>query len=85
MSDPANDAHLIQLVRTALGKKGRGVNVSSCGFVITLYGVVGGEASREEVEAVVRSVGGVEGVVSKLRENGRLSGEYVAASVLRAR
>lgn len=47
--------------------------MSSCGFVVTLHGVVGGEASREEVEAAVRSVEGVEGVVDKLRCNERHS------------
>lgn len=72
MREPANDAHLIQLVRTALGKEGRGVNVSSCGFVVTLHGVVESEAFREEIEASVRSVGGVEEVVCKLREAGRI-------------
>lgn len=71
MTDPANDAHLIQLVRSALGGKGllRGVNVSSCEFVVTLHGTVDGEGGRSEVEAVVRSVRGVEGVVDKLRCN----------------
>lgn len=67
MSDLANDAHLAQLVRSALGGKGRGVNVSSCAFVVTLHGAVEDEEARREIEAVVRSVEGVEGVVNKLR------------------
>ncbi len=73
MTEPANDAHLVQFVRSALGKKGllRGVNVSSCGFVVSLHGTLEDGRVREEIEAVVRSVEGVEGVVGKLRCNER--------------
>lgn len=71
LAEPANDAHLIQLVRSALGGeeslRGPRVNVSSCKFVVTLHGVVADERERREIEAVVRSVGGVRGVVNKVR------------------
>ncbi len=64
----ANDAQLVQKVRSALG---RGVssprlNVSSCGFVVTLHGTVCDEERRRSVEAVVHRVEGVRGVVNKL-------------------
>jgi len=67
---PANDAHLAQLVRGALGRRWKGtsgINVSSCSFVATLHGTVDSPAERDEVEDVVRTVAGVEGVVNKLR------------------
>jgi osmotically-inducible protein OsmY len=69
--DVANDAHLIQLVRGALGRDPnvRGLprpNVSSCGLIITLHGSVPGiEESRAFEEAVGR-VPGVQGVENKL-------------------
>jgi len=67
---PASDAHLAQLVRGALGRRPRGtsgINVSSCAFVVTLHGTVGNAEDKSEVEEIVKSVGGVEGVTSKLR------------------
>lgn len=66
-----NDAHLIQLVRGALGRDPRthGLprpNVSSCKLIISLHGSVpGGEESRIFEEAVLR-VPGVRGVENKL-------------------
>jgi osmotically-inducible protein OsmY len=70
-SDPlANDAMLAQLVRGALGRRGRGtsgINVSSCSFVVTLHGSVGSVEERDEVGRVASTVPGVEGVVDKLR------------------
>jgi osmotically-inducible protein OsmY len=73
MTGPANDAHLAQIVRSALGRRGllRGVNVSSCAFVVTLHGSVEDEMVRAEIEAFVRSVEGVAEVVNKLRRNER--------------
>ncbi len=67
-SAPANDALLVQLVRGALGRCSRGTprfNVSSCSFVVTLHGVVGGAKERDGVEAAVRAVPGVRDVVNK--------------------
>jgi osmotically-inducible protein OsmY len=65
---PANDAMLVQTVRGALGRRsGRPrINVSSCSFVVTLHGAVESAEERERVEAAVRSVPGVRGVVNKL-------------------
>jgi osmotically-inducible protein OsmY len=63
--EPANDALLVQLVRGALGRRS-GINVSSCSFVVTLHGAVGSSQEREGVEAAVRAVPGVRGVVNKL-------------------
>lgn len=54
----ANDA---RLVRTRLVRErpdGR-INVSSCGFVVTLHGTVDGEEERSRLEALVRGVKGV--------------------------
>lgn len=67
----ANDAHLIQLVRGALGRDPsvRGLprpNVSSCGLVITLHGRMPGAAERRAVEEAVARVPGVQGVENKL-------------------
>lgn len=69
---PANDAHLIQLVRTALGREAAlrdepRLNVSSCGMVVSLHGVVRGQERRALAEEVSGSVRGVEGVINKLR------------------
>lgn len=66
---PANDAQLIQNVRSALGRDGSSsrLNVSSCGFVITLHGTVRDEGCRRGVEMQVRRVGGVCEVENKLR------------------
>ena len=67
----ANDAHLIQLVRSALGRDPvtRGLprpNVSSCKLIISLHGSVpGGEESRL-LEEAVRRVPGVRDVENKL-------------------
>jgi osmotically-inducible protein OsmY len=67
----ANDALLVQLVRGALGRDpcSRGesrINVSSCSFVVTLHGLASSAERRREIEAAVRAVPGVEGVVNKL-------------------
>jgi osmotically-inducible protein OsmY len=66
---PANDALLVQLVRSALGRRSRRtrrINISSCSFVVTLHGTVGSAEERDGIEAAVRAVAGVEGVVNKL-------------------
>lgn len=65
---PANDAQLVQNVRSALGRGGPfpRLNVSSCGFVVTLHGTVRDEEQRRSVEAAVHRVEGVRGVVNKL-------------------
>ena len=68
-SVPANDALLVQLVRSALGRRSRGtprINISSCSFVVTLHGAVGSAQERDGIEAAVRAVPGVKGVVNKL-------------------
>jgi osmotically-inducible protein OsmY len=65
-STPANDAQLIQLVRSALGRRPR-INVSSCSFVVTLHGITNGEEERDEIEASVRAVQGVRDVFNKLK------------------
>jgi osmotically-inducible protein OsmY len=72
---PANDAHLVQMVRGALGRgprpRGRPrINVSSCSFVVTLHGTVTSAQERDEIEAAVRAVPGVSGVHNRLRING---------------
>jgi osmotically-inducible protein OsmY len=66
---PANDALLIQLVRSALGRRLRGtprINISSCSSVVTLHGTVESAEERDRIEAAVRAVAGVENVVNKL-------------------
>ena len=69
---PPNDAHLIQLVRGALGRvegTTRGLprlNVSSCKHIVTLHGISRGPDERRAVEEAVRRVPGVLGVVNKL-------------------
>jgi osmotically-inducible protein OsmY len=66
---PANDALLVQLVRSALGRRSRGtprINVSSCSFVVTLHGAVSSAEERDGIEAAVRAVTGVRGVLNKL-------------------
>ncbi len=68
---PPNDAHLIQLVRGALGRveRTRGLphpNVSSCKRIVTLHGISRGPEERRAVEEAVRRVPGVRGVVNKL-------------------
>ena len=67
----ANDAHLIQLVRGALGRDPsvRGLprpNISSCGLIISLHGSVRGEEESSLFEEAVRRVPGVQGVENKL-------------------
>lgn len=68
----ANDAQLIQKVRSALGgddlfeNSGR-INVSSCGAVVTLHGIVRSEGDRRGIESLVRQISGVQGVENKLR------------------
>lgn len=69
---PANDAQLVQAVRTSLGRRGMTgrsyhLNVSSCKFVVTLHGIVWNPEERIRVEEAVRMVEGVRGVVNKLR------------------
>ncbi len=68
---PANDALLIQLVRGALGKRGRSsgsprINVSSCKLVVTLHGIASSSKEKDEIEAAVRAVSGVRDVSNKL-------------------
>ncbi|MGB3632471.1 MAG: BON domain-containing protein [Rubrobacteraceae bacterium] len=68
---PFNDAHLIQPVRSALGrdKRTKGfsrINVSSCKFVVTLHGVVPNSKIRSGIEGAVRKVPGTQGVINKL-------------------
>ncbi len=66
---PANDALLVQLVRGALGRRGRSarINVSSCKLVVTLHGIANSAVERNEIEDLVRAVPGVRGVSNKLR------------------
>lgn len=67
-ASPANDTQLIQTVRSRLGRENveNRINVSSCGFVVTLHGTIEDQAERLRIESVVRGVRGVEGVVNKL-------------------
>ena len=69
---PANDALLVQRVRGALGRdlRSRGeprINISSCSFVVTLHGLASSAERRREIEACVRAVPGVEGVVNRVK------------------
>lgn len=66
---PENDAHLIQLVRTRLGRANvrDRINVSSCGLVVTLHGMVEGAEEMSRLGSVVCGVYGVEGVINKLK------------------
>ena len=69
---PANDAALIQAVRTALGREERlggrpKINVSSCSFVVSLHGTVADRESGDVYERVVLGVPGVAGVKNELR------------------
>ena len=68
---PPSDALLIQHVRGALGRypRSRGeprINVSSCSCVVTLHGHASSAERRREIEAAVRAVPGVQGVVNGL-------------------
>jgi osmotically-inducible protein OsmY len=68
---PANDALLVQIVRGTLGhhprlRGGPRINVSSCFFVVTLHGLASSAEQRHEIEAAVRAVPGVQGVVNRL-------------------
>jgi osmotically-inducible protein OsmY len=68
---PANDALLAQIVRGKLGRHSRlrgglRINVSSCSFVVTLHGLASSAERRLEIEAAVRAVPGVHGVVNRL-------------------
>lgn len=70
--DPANDAHLIQLVRGRLGRDDAlsgdpKLNVSSCGMVVSLHGFVRNPELRDRAGEIASSVYGVEGVINKLR------------------
>ena len=67
----ANDAHLIQLVKVFLGRDPsvRGLprpNVSSCGLIVTLHGVVPDSESGRALEEAVSRVPGIKSVVNKL-------------------
>lgn len=69
--DPPNDAHLVQLVRGALGRNEttRGLprlNVSSCKHVVTLHGLARRPEERTAIEEAVSQVPGVRGVLNKL-------------------
>jgi osmotically-inducible protein OsmY len=68
---PANDALLVQLVRGPLGRGARSrgeprINISSCSFVVTLHGLASSAERRHEIEAAVRAVPWVQGVVNRL-------------------
>ena len=65
---PANDAQLIQLVRTRFGRENvkERVNVSSCGLVVTLHGMVESTGERSRLETLVKGTPGVEDVINKL-------------------
>jgi osmotically-inducible protein OsmY len=72
---PANDAHLVQLVRGALGRRPRPrgrprINVSSCSFAVTLHGIASSTRERAEIEAAAREVPGVSDVANRLRLTG---------------
>ena len=67
---PANDALLVQLVRSTLGRRVPGApraNVSSCKLVVTLHGIASSEEEKDEIEGAVRAVPGVRGVSNRLR------------------
>jgi len=70
-SPPANDAMLVQLVRGYLGRRSFGgssrINISSCGFVVTLHGSVTSWEEALAVENTVSRVPGVRGVENRLR------------------
>jgi osmotically-inducible protein OsmY len=67
-----SDAHLVALVRSALGRDPKvrdlpaRLNISSCGFVVTLHGLVPTREDARRVEAAVRRVQGVQSVENKL-------------------
>lgn len=65
----ANDADLVQRVRSSLGRdsriRGLRPNVSSCELVVTLHGRMG-EEERRAVEEAVRRVAGVRDVANKI-------------------
>lgn len=42
------------------------INISSCSFVVTLHGLASSAERRHEIEAAVRAVPGVQGVVNRL-------------------
>lgn len=69
---PANDAQLTQLVRIRLGREyvGGRINVSSCGCVVALHGMVESKEQRSHVETLVRRVAGVEDVLVKVKARG---------------
>ncbi len=67
----ANDALLVQLVRSSLGQNAETrslsrPNVSSCSFVVTLHGRAGDAEERRVIEKAVRRVPGAQGVVNKM-------------------
>ena len=69
---PANDAQLIQAVRTFFGRDqrfrdGPRVNVSSCSFGVSLHGLVADEERKAAFGEAVRAVPGVEDVKNELR------------------
>ena len=68
---PPNDAHLIQLVRGALGRveRTRGLprpNVSSCKSIVTMHGISRDPEERRAVEEAVLRIPGVRGVVNQI-------------------
>ncbi len=71
VTNVANDAHLVQLVRGSLRRDAATrrlsrPNVSSCKFVVTLHGCTRTPEERRAFEEVVRRVPGVRGVVNKI-------------------
>lgn len=70
-TDVANDAQLIQLARSSLGRDAATPgasrpNVSSCGRVVTLHGVACDPEERRAIEEAARRTPGVLDVVNKL-------------------
>ena len=66
-----HDALLVQLVRGSLGQNAEtrgllGPNVSSCSFVVTLHGGVGGVEERRVIEEALRRAPGVQNLVKKM-------------------
>ena len=69
---PANDAHLVQLVRGALGRNPETrdlprPNVSSCKLVVTLHGCVRSAEESRRIEEVARGTSGVRGLENKIK------------------
>lgn len=68
-----SDAHLVALVRSALGRDPKvrdlptRLNVSSCGSVVTLHGLVPTREDACYVEVAVKRVSRVQSVENKLK------------------